>query len=136
MKRISHGSFMKRLMLCLLMPLLIAGCAPSTPAPSAVPAPTLTPTAAPTVAPSGLIDVGEYSLYYECQGEGSPTVILESGYGVAGTAGSWHWIMMHVSEDTRVCAYDRVSLGKSTLIEEAVTSQQIAEDLHTLLHNA
>jgi pimeloyl-ACP methyl ester carboxylesterase len=135
--------FMKRLPLYLpmLLPLLIAGCAPSAPAtiaatPTASPTITLTPTAAPTVAPSGLVDVGGYSLYYWCEGEGVPAVIFESGYAVVGTRGSWNGIAAQLRDHTRVCAYDRVSLGRSDLIDEAVTSQQVAKDLHDLLHNA
>jgi pimeloyl-ACP methyl ester carboxylesterase len=136
MKQEHLRGFMKRLPLCLLILLLIAGCAPSVPATSTPPTPTIALTAAPTVAPSGLVDVGEYALYYECIGEGSPTVIFESGYGVAGTDGSWAWIMMKLAPTTRACAYDRVNRGKSDIIDEAVTSQQIADDLHALLHNA
>ena len=30
---------------------------------------------------SGLVDIGGRSLYLECRGQGSPTVILESGAG-------------------------------------------------------
>jgi hypothetical protein len=51
--------------------LLLAGCSIG----SIFPSPT------PTPLPSGMVDVGGYSLYYECSGQGSPTVILESGGG-------------------------------------------------------
>lgn len=36
---------------------------------------------------SGLVDIGGRSLYLECRGQGSPTVILESGAG--GRADVW-----------------------------------------------
>src|SRR5262245_54716848 len=36
---------------------------------------------------SGLVDIGGRSLYMECRGQGSPTVILESGAG--GRADVW-----------------------------------------------
>jgi pimeloyl-ACP methyl ester carboxylesterase len=134
MKQMRKNMLTKHVPLCLI-PLLIAGCAVSMPLPPAI-TPTAAPTVAPTVAPSGLVDVGAYALYYECVGEGSPTVIFESGYGVAGTGGSWAWIMMKLAPTTRACAYDRVNRGKSDIIDDPVTSQQIADDLHTLLHTA
>ncbi len=33
---------------------------------------------------AGLVDIGGRSLYLECHGTGSPTVILESGYRASG----------------------------------------------------
>ena len=33
---------------------------------------------------AGLVDIGGRSLYLECHGEGSPTVILEAGYRASG----------------------------------------------------
>ena len=49
-----------------------------------------TPSASPSAASgdfSGLVDIGGRNLYLECRGEGSPTVILESGAG--GRADVW-----------------------------------------------
>src|SRR6201993_5008267 len=65
---------------------------------------------------SGLVDIGGRSLYLECRGQGSPTVILESGAG--GGADVWSsdlekpagvrtMVLPSVAAFTRVCAYDR-----------------------------
>ncbi|MCD6029167.1 MAG: hypothetical protein K0S78_1341, partial [Thermomicrobiales bacterium] len=53
---------------------------------SATPAATSSPSAASGDF-SGLVDIGGRNLYLECRGEGSPTVILESGAG--GRADVW-----------------------------------------------
>ncbi len=64
---------------------------------------------------AGLVELPSgRSVYIECRGEGSPTVILESGGGLA--ASQWNVlapgstltpVFPAVSEFTRVCAYDR-----------------------------
>lgn len=50
-------------------------------------------------------------LNLRCTGSGSPTVILESGYGAGAFA--WGRIQPRVARVTRVCAYDRASYGFS-----------------------
>jgi pimeloyl-ACP methyl ester carboxylesterase len=71
---------------------------------------------------AGLVDAGDHRrLYLHCRGSGSPTVILESGYGHSGRVWdtdvlSTGWqapdaprttVFAGVSESTRVCLYDR-----------------------------
>ena len=51
------------------------------------PAPKATASPAATGDFSGLVDIGGRSLYLECRGQGSPTVILEAGAG--GRADVW-----------------------------------------------
>jgi hypothetical protein len=51
------------------------------------------------------VDVGGYSLSYTCQGQGSPTVILEAGLGSAGTS-DFFGFMQLLDVDTRVCTHD------------------------------
>ena len=84
--------------------------------------------------PGELVDVGGHSLHINCVGEGSPTVILESGLG----AGSVDWanIQPEVANTTRVCAYDRAGSGWSEPGPGPGDPQQIAGELHTLLGNA
>jgi pimeloyl-ACP methyl ester carboxylesterase len=67
--------------------------------------------APPYIAQGRLVDIGGRSLYLDCRGAGSPTVILESGLG--SDAGAWGFVLPKVAERTRVCAYDRAGLGRS-----------------------
>src|SRR5690606_20355654 len=60
-----------------------------------------------------MIDIGGHRLHIYCEGEGSPTVILEGGAGVA--ALSWYLTQPLIAEHIRVCAYDRAGLGWSEL---------------------
>ena len=67
--------------------------------------------APPYIAQGRPVDIGGRSLYLDCRGSGSPTVILESGLG--SDAGGWGFVLPKVAERTRVCAYDRAGLGRS-----------------------
>ncbi len=84
--------------------------------------------------PGGLVDVGGHSLHINCVGEGSSTVILESGSGA--TSVDWANIQPEVANTTRVCAYDRAGSGWSETGPGPGDPQQIAGELHTLLGNA
>jgi pimeloyl-ACP methyl ester carboxylesterase len=87
-----------------------------------------------TPAPTGrLVDVGGRSLYLECIGSGSPTVLLQAGLGESSP--SWARIAPDVAASTRVCAYDRAGHGRS---DEAGPQDgtALAADLHTLLARA
>ena len=64
----------------------------------------------PTGSP-GLVDVGGRQLYLTCQGEGSPTVVMESGG--RGHSGGWDLVQPSVASFARVCAYDRAGTGRS-----------------------
>ena len=88
----------------------------------------------PTPIPSGMVDVGGYKLFYQCSGQGSPTVILEAGLG----SGSSYWarVIAGIAETTRVCAYDRANVGRSDKARTPRTFQDAVRDLHALLGNA
>ena len=84
------------------------------------------------------VDVGGYELYLQCIGQGSPTVILEAGYGASGTS-AWFQFQELTTGVTRVCAYDRAGLGLSDrrpAREDPLTVTRMAEDLHALLDGA
>jgi pimeloyl-ACP methyl ester carboxylesterase len=85
-------------------------------------------------APGQLIDVGWYRLHLYCTGSGSPTVILEAGGGE--TTLSWDKTQPAVARFTRVCSYDRAGLGWSDTGPQPRTSQQMVNELHTLLSRA
>lgn len=85
--------------------------------------------------PSGkLIDVREFKMHIHCEGEGSPTVILESGLGAYSLA--WWTIRQTIAQETRTCVYDRASMGWSDFTNTIGTSDTIVSNLHTLLANA
>ena len=113
----------------LLLTLCLAACA----APPAVPLNTEAPTTSGPVAE--VFDVGGRGLYLQCEGSGTPTVLLEAGLG--GWSADWEPVLPALSQATRVCAYDRAGLGQSDPPRlRPRTSQDIALDLHTLLETA
>ena len=84
--------------------------------------------------PGNLIDVGGFKMHIHCEGEGSPTVILEAASG--GTSLNWGWIQPEVQKETRVCVYDRAGFGWSESDPRSPTLARTVRNLHTLLVNA
>ncbi len=129
----------RHLAIITLLVLLVA-CAPAaTPTPTPTPTPLPTPTAVPTPTPlpEGNVDVGGYTLFYRCSGEGSPTVVVEDQFTCA-TASDHYWdtVAKEVAKSTRICVYDRATLGKSRADIKVRTAAEVALDLHNLLRNA
>lgn len=79
------------------------------------------------------IDVGGRSLYLDCRGSGSPTVVLEAGMG-DGAAG-WSPVHQGIAAITRTCAYDRAGRGSSDP-RGRHTVADAADDLRQLLRAA
>ena len=119
-------------------------------------------TSSPTAASgdySGLVDIGGRSLYLECRGNGSPTVILEAGLLSRSDiwsqdshepAGQRTMVLPGAADFTRVCAYDRPGTigavnpdldpngplflpSRSDPVPQPRTAKEMAEDLHALL---
>jgi len=84
--------------------------------------------------PGQLVDVGGYKMHLHCTGQGTPTVILDSGLGDSYT--SWQKVQPQIAQFARVCSYDRAGLGYSDSSPRSRTSKDFAEELHTLLHTA
>jgi pimeloyl-ACP methyl ester carboxylesterase len=84
--------------------------------------------------PGQRIDIGGYSLHLNCTGEGSPTVILEAGFGAWST--DWAAVQPDLSRITRTCSYDRAGLGWSDPGPAPRDPEHIAVELHTMLANA
>jgi pimeloyl-ACP methyl ester carboxylesterase len=110
---------------------------------------------------AGLVDIGGRRLYLECQGTGSPTVVLEAGLGdradiwsrdLHEPAGNRATVLPAVAGFTRVCAYDRPgttsevdpdlsppAVGEAFLPSRSDpapmprTAQDVVADLHGLL---
>jgi pimeloyl-ACP methyl ester carboxylesterase len=84
--------------------------------------------------PGKMVDVGGYRLHINCTGQGSPTVVIESGWG--NFSATWGWVQPEVAKTTRVCAYDRAGMGWSEASPEPRTAREFARELHTLLEKA
>jgi pimeloyl-ACP methyl ester carboxylesterase len=83
-----------------------------------------------------LVDVGGYRLAFHCTGEGSPTVILETGLGAPSE--DWVPVQQEIANLTRVCRFDRAGRGKSDPPPTTTprTCADMVADLRALLHNA
>src|SRR5690349_5929872 len=60
--------------------------------------------------PGKMVDVGGYRLHINCVGTGSPTVVIDAGWG--DSSASWNsWVQSPAARTTRVCTYDRAGMG-------------------------
>ena len=84
--------------------------------------------------PGQLIEVNGSVMHLSCAGEGSPTVVMESG----GAAWSLDWsrVQPEIAKLTRACSYDRAGYGWSAPRLTPRTSKNIVSDLHALLSAA
>src|SRR5512140_534210 len=81
-----------------------------------------------------MVDVGGYRLHINCTGSGSPTVVVESGWGDMSAV--WGWVQPEVAKTTRICTYDRAGMGWSEASPEPRAAREFAKELHTLLAKA
>lgn len=81
--------------------------------------------------PGRMVSVGTHRMYIHCEGEGTPTVVLEAGLQFWST--TWWWVQRRVREETRVCSYDRSGLGWSELGPGPYEARSMVAELHTLL---
>ena len=84
--------------------------------------------------PGQLVDVGGHRLHLHCVGQGSPTVVLDTGLGAFSL--DWGAVQPQIATSTRVCAYDRAGLGWSEPGPLPRSPQQFADELHLLLTKA
>ena len=73
-------------------------------------------------------------LNLRCSGKGSPTVVLESGFGAGASA--WGKVQPQLSHTTQVCAYDRAGYGFSDPGPLPRDAAAIARDLDQALAKA
>ena len=105
---------------------------------------------------AGRVDIGGRTLYLECHGAGSPTVVLVAGY--RSSARYWSDDLLHpdaprtmvmpaVAQFTRVCAYDRpgtvapasamtMLVSRSDPVAQPRTATEVVAELHALLQAA
>ena len=84
--------------------------------------------------PGRLVQVGAQRLHVYELGQGSPSVILESG--ISATSVNWRSVQTGIAGFTRVASYDRAGLGWSDPARTPRTAVQIVEELHEMLHVA
>ncbi len=92
------------------------------------------PTApAVSTATPGMVDIGERSLFMECRGSGSPTVIFLAGTQVP--RGAMRGIEDALLDEgsVRVCDYDRAGEGRSDPAAEPQDDLDVVDDLASLL---
>ncbi len=74
---------------------------------------------------------GNLKNHFFCQGDGSPTVILQSGLG--GYSLDWILVQPRLAKITRVCSYDRAGYGWSGAGTLPRSAPRIAQELNQLL---
>ena len=85
-----------------------------------------------TTGTAGLVDIGDgRELYLQCQGEGTPTFVLESG-DENGSA-EWQGVLPDLAAQTRTCAYDRLGTGSSRPATGCRGLDDLVGDLEALL---
>lgn len=85
--------------------------------------------------PGQLVSAGDGAkLNIYCMGQGSPTVVFDSGF--EDWAPAWAAVQPRVAGFTRACSYDRAGAGFSTPGPMPRTSERIADELYAALHNA
>lgn len=77
-----------------------------------------------------LVDVAGRSIYVDCRGAGSPTIVFEAGMG--GTADGWGHVFPASVKRARSCVYDRAGLGRSEP-RERHSAAGVAADLRAAL---
>jgi pimeloyl-ACP methyl ester carboxylesterase len=86
-------------------------------------------------APEGTFELPNgRTLYMECRGSGSPTVVVEAGLGMPGD-----WMVdlqKPLARQYMTCTYDRANMGSSGKAPTPRTAGEIVSDLHQLLQTA
>jgi pimeloyl-ACP methyl ester carboxylesterase len=85
--------------------------------------------------PGSLVAIGGgRSLFVHCVGSGTPTVVLEAGFGA--NAADWREVQPQLGRHARTCAYDRAGIGSSVAPPGVRDARDDVGDLQRLLHRA
>jgi pimeloyl-ACP methyl ester carboxylesterase len=84
--------------------------------------------------PGRFVDLGTHRLHLLEKGEGSPTILLESG--LMSTVLSWSEVQQTLAQSYRVVCYDRGGLGWSDPGPMPRTAERLVDELHSLLERA
>ena len=104
------------------------------PSPASPSASTATPTASGSTAIAQEFDIGGRSLYIECRGSGSPTILFLHGF--AGDRTHGYHLFDGYADRHRVCVYDRASMGFSDPAAGVQSGADVITDLKRLLEAA
>jgi hypothetical protein len=74
---------------------------------------------------------GGRQLFVHCSGEGSPTIVLESGD--ESDQSQWRAVFKQLAAETRVCAYDRLGNGSSDAATGCRRTPELLGDLSAML---
>ncbi|PTR34336.1 pimeloyl-ACP methyl ester carboxylesterase [Luteibacter sp. OK325] len=85
-------------------------------------------------APGEIYRVDGYDVHMFCTGEGSPTVMLDTGLGDDFT--TWVKVQPELSRVTRVCSFDRSGFGSSAMTPRPHDADTLAAQLHDLVRVA
>lgn len=85
--------------------------------------------------PGELVEVEGGMMHIHCLGEGTPTVVLEAGFGTDGSS-SWDPVIQDLAAVSRVCAYDRPGILWSDPGKKPRDAYRNVESLHALLAGA
>jgi pimeloyl-ACP methyl ester carboxylesterase len=85
--------------------------------------------------PGKMVDVDGVAFHLFCTGNGTPTVIFESGLDTDGSLG-WSNVQPTIAELTRACSYDRAGIMWSAPLNGERDAKTIANELRMLLANA
>ncbi len=81
-----------------------------------------------------MVDIGGYRLHIQDSGKGPIPVVFDAGMGCNSL--EWEHVQTEASKFTRACSYDRAGNGWSDESPLERTSENIVEELRTLLKNA
>jgi pimeloyl-ACP methyl ester carboxylesterase len=88
--------------------------------------------------PGSVVEAGGSKVYFDCEGNGSPTIVFLNGWGVPSS--SWLQVNDAAARMTRACSYDRAGTGLSADYGQLPRQPRDADDqvreLHDLLVNA
>jgi len=79
-------------------------------------------------------DIGGHQLHINCMGQGSPTIIIDTGLG--DDSSDWQLILEQSAQISKTCVYDRSGYGWSDYGPRPRNSRRIAYELDLLLQQA